>query len=82
MYDTVRDRLIHLHHCRGAGWKTIHSLLKADPTLTAPFSLPPNDLRPLIPLSDAQWTAFFHDLHSIDVQGIVKSLSSTLTVFS
>ncbi|WP_457786367.1 DNA-processing protein DprA [Geobacillus sp. Geo 8.1] len=73
MYDTVRDRLIHLHHCRGAGWKTIHSLLKVDPTLTAPFSLPPNDLRPLVPLSDAQWPAFFHDLHSIDMQRVIKT---------
>jgi len=76
MYDTVRDRLIHLHHCRGAGWKTIHHLFRVDPTLSAPFSLPPAVLRPLIPLSDAQWAAFFHDLHSTDVQNVVKTYSS------
>ncbi|ARP42197.1 MULTISPECIES: DNA-processing protein DprA [Geobacillus] len=73
MYDTVRDRLIHLHHCRGAGWKTIHDLLEVDPTLSAPFSLPPAVLRSLVPLSDAQWAAFFHDLHSIDVKNVVKT---------
>ncbi|WPZ19501.1 DNA-processing protein DprA [Geobacillus subterraneus] len=85
MYDTVRDRLIHLHHCRGAGWKTIRYLMEADPTLSAPFSLPPAVLRPLVPLSGAQWAAFFHDLHSIDMQSVVKTYSDQgiriITVF-
>ncbi|MGZ0085234.1 DNA-processing protein DprA [Caldibacillus thermoamylovorans] len=76
MYDTVRDRLIHLHHCRGAGWKTIQALLAVDATLSAPFSLSPSALRSLVPLSDAQWNGFFHDLHAIDMQRLLQTYRS------
>ncbi|WP_400247206.1 DNA-processing protein DprA [Niallia sp. JL1B1071] len=46
--DIVNKSLIKLHHCRGISWKTIGSLLKADPTLqlyknpSLLPSLPPN----------------------------------------
>ncbi|MGG3005334.1 DNA-processing protein DprA [Geobacillus stearothermophilus] len=85
MYDTVRDRLIHLHHCRGAGWKTIRSLLDADPTLAAPFFMPPQSLRPLVPLTSQQFAAFFRDLHSIDLHRLIKTYQArrihVITVF-
>ncbi|EIJ81512.1 DNA protecting protein DprA [Bacillus methanolicus PB1] len=31
--DNFRNRLIHLHHCRGITWKTIYYFLKQDPQL-------------------------------------------------
>lgn len=35
--DDFRQRLIHLHHCRGIGWKSIYQILKNDPLLTSLF---------------------------------------------
>lgn len=32
--DEFKKRLIHLHHCNGVGWTTIHQLLLKDPTLS------------------------------------------------
>lgn len=36
--DDFRNRLIHLHHCKGINWKTIFQILKNDPLLTSLFN--------------------------------------------
>lgn len=36
--EEFKKRLIHLHHCRGVGWRTIFQLLKIDPTLQSLYS--------------------------------------------
>lgn len=35
--DEFKQRLVHLHHCRGIGWKAIFDILTHDPTLTSLF---------------------------------------------
>jgi DNA processing protein len=73
MYSSVRERLIHLHHCRGAGWKTIHRLLEIDPTFSSVFTLPSSALRTRLPLSSQQYTQFFQDLHSPHIESMIKT---------
>jgi DNA processing protein len=73
MYDSVRERLIHLHHCRGAGWKTIRRLFDMDPTFLSIFALSPDVLQTSLPLSPQQRTLFFQDLHSPRIESMIKT---------
>lgn len=73
MYSSVRERLIHLHHCRGASWKTIHRLFQIDPTFSSIFTLSPSVLQTYLPLSSQQYTLFFQDLHSLHIQSMIKT---------
>ncbi|WNS77161.1 DNA-processing protein DprA [Bacillus sp. DTU_2020_1000418_1_SI_GHA_SEK_038] len=41
--EDFKFKLIHLHHCRGIGWKTILNILKADPGLKQLYNLSVND---------------------------------------
>ncbi|SFA41843.1 DNA processing protein [Parageobacillus thermantarcticus] len=73
MYSSVRERLIHLHHCRGASWKTIHRLFQIDPTFSSIFTLSPSVLQTYLPFSSQQYTLFFQDLHSLHIQSMIKT---------
>jgi DNA processing protein len=73
MYDSVRERLIHLHHCRGAGWKTIRRLVDMDPTFSSLFALSPDVLQTYLSLSPQQRTVFFQDLYSPQIESMVKT---------
>ncbi|MDE8563105.1 DNA-processing protein DprA [Anoxybacillus rupiensis] len=64
---------MHLHHCRGAGWKTIHRLLQQDPSLSSIFSLSYSTLASSMSISPEQYSLFFQDLHSIDIQSMIKT---------
>ncbi len=60
--EPFRKKLVHLHHCRAAGWKTIYFLLKHDPKLQSfEFSF----LKKALPaLSDSAIRSLYEDLHS------------------
>jgi len=73
MYDTFRERLIHLHHCRGVGWKSIAQLLRFDSSLTSIFHLSPHELQRLLPISQKHFTVFFHDLHCHKLKRMIKT---------
>jgi DNA processing protein len=60
--DEFRNRLIHQHHCRGIGWKTIYQILKADPELKSLYDYPSTHYLPLLPPSARK--TFLEDLHS------------------
>ncbi|WP_409305410.1 DNA-processing protein DprA [Peribacillus sp. SCS-155] len=72
----IREKLIHLHHCRGIGWKSIHAILKADPALQNIYNWPGEDWRKFLPLSPIQHHQFFHDLHSIDIIALIKQYNN------
>lgn len=57
-----KKKLVHLHHCRSAGWKTIYLLLKHDPELKmTEFS----SLQKALPeLPDSAIQSLYEDLHS------------------
>ncbi|MBB5323687.1 DNA processing protein [Anoxybacillus tepidamans] len=73
MYSSVQERLIHLHHCRSVGWKTIDRLLRIDPSLSSIFSLPYSALASMLSISREQYSLFFQDLHSFAIQSMIKT---------
>ncbi|WP_257985891.1 DNA-processing protein DprA [Bacillus sp. M6-12] len=64
----VRERLIHLHHCRGVGWKSILKLLTKDPQLKDLYSISLEKWKQLLPISGNQLISFYNDLHTIDIR--------------
>lgn len=65
--DDFRTRLIHLHHCRGIGWKTIYQILKNDPLLTSLFNG-----RNLSFLPTSTQEKLLSDVHSPIIQEQIK----------
>ncbi|MBA4536210.1 DNA-protecting protein DprA [Bacillus aquiflavi] len=62
--EDVKSRLVHLHHCRGIGWKSIFRLLKHDPTLKTMYNLTEYDLKQLLHLPPLTSKQTLLDLHS------------------
>lgn len=60
--EEMKKRLIHLHHCRGIGWKTIYQLLKDDPLLHSIFE---KKTFPFLPASTQEKLS--QDLNSISI---------------
>lgn len=70
--NTIREHLIHLHHCRGVGWKSIHRLLQYDPTLSSIYHLSPKKLETLLEISKTSLLNLVNDLHSTKIQSMLK----------
>ncbi len=62
-----KEKLILLHHCRSAGWKTIQAILNNDPQLTSLFTKSYSEWKAIVPLPPNKLQLFLHDLHSIDI---------------
>lgn len=62
-----KEKLILLHHCRGAGWKTIQAIVQNDPLLISLLTKTHDEWKKIIPLSAPKLQLFLDDLHSIDV---------------
>lgn len=72
--NTVRERLIHIHHCRGIGWKGIYTLLKYDPTLKKIYHLSQDSLQKLLhrQVSSKNVSIFYTDLHTNFIQTLLE----------
>lgn len=64
---SFRERLIHIHHCRGAGWKAIQRLLAIDPELHHLYTLTVHDLTHDFHFKLEHATHFHRDLHTINI---------------
>ncbi|CAH0346974.1 DNA-processing protein DprA [Bacillus sp. CECT 9360] len=71
----VREKLIHLHHCRGIGWKSIRKVLAHDPSLKNLYNWPLNTWQEILPLTSSKLQLFFKDLHSLDMFSLTKQYS-------
>lgn len=71
--EEIRKRLIHLHHCRGIGWKTMEKFFQYDPTFTKIYSLTPSEISSqfFIPLKIS--SLIYHDLHHLNIDQIIKN---------
>ena len=58
------EKLIHLHHCRGAGWKTIKMILAADPSLTSLFTKTYAEWKEILSIPNDKIQLFLSDLHA------------------
>lgn len=59
-----KEKLIHLHHCRGAGWKTIKIITSVDPSLTSLFTTTYDEWKRILPIHSDKLRLFYEDLHS------------------
>ncbi|MCC3357485.1 DNA-processing protein DprA [Bacillus sp. REN16] len=80
-----RENLIHLHHCRGIGWKSIFRILQHDPTLSSIYNYPTTFYEKILPLTKNQMKNFLNDLHSLSIQSMLKQYSNNnvgiITIF-
>ncbi|MDF9762415.1 DNA processing protein [Peribacillus simplex] len=60
------EKLIHLHHCRGAGWKTIQIIMSNDPSLSSLFTMNQEEWVKILPIPSNKLTLFLKDLHSLN----------------
>ncbi|MGG4266368.1 DNA-processing protein DprA [Peribacillus simplex] len=60
------EKLIHLHHCRGAGWKTIQIIMANDPSLSSLFTMNHKEWVKMLPIPSNKLTLFLKDLHSLN----------------
>lgn len=81
----MKEKLILLHHCRGAGWKTIQAIVQNDPMLTTIFTKSIKEWEKIVPLSLTKLQLFLHDLHSINIVEILEEYEKNqihcLTIF-
>lgn len=71
--DDFKKKLVHLHHCRGASWKTIFYLLKNDPMLQSLYETPAKESFPS--LSSSTVKSLYEDLHSKAIQERISTYS-------
>ncbi|KSU85058.1 DNA-processing protein DprA [Fictibacillus enclensis] len=68
-----RERLILLHHCRGAGWKTIQSILAVDPDLKSIFQLTKAELREQLRMNQRNSNDFWEDIRNLSYRSIKQT---------
>lgn len=83
--NNARDRLIHIHHCHGVGWKTIRAMLQDDPTLQKIYSYSTADLKEKYLMNEKQASLFHQDLRNekilYQIEKYPEKLISMLTIF-
>jgi DNA processing protein len=72
----IREKLIHLHHCQGVGWKSIHKILTADPALYNLYNWTEEIWRQILPLPSQKLHQFLKDLHNLDIKAIQRQYSN------
>ncbi|MGE7903702.1 DNA-processing protein DprA [Peribacillus sp. NPDC094092] len=68
-----KEKLIHLHHCRGAGWKTIQIIMSKDPSLSSLFTTNYMEWAKMLPIPSNKLNLFFEDLHSLNTIDKLKN---------
>jgi DNA processing protein len=74
--NLFRSKLIHLQHCRGIGWKSIAAILSFDPSLTRLYQMTFSEFSRILSISENKVRIFLNDLHSIDIEVILKNYKS------
>lgn len=69
--DEFTKRLVHLHHCKGIGWKTIYHILKADPELKFLYDHTFDNLKP----QKSSIKTALNDLHSYLIHEQIQQYS-------
>ena len=80
-----KEKLIHLHHCRGAGWKTIQTIMSKDPSLSSLFTTNYVEWAKMLPIPSNKLNLFLKDLHSLNTIEKLKKYEDSqihcLTIF-
>lgn len=62
--DKIRCRLIHIHACRGIGWKTIAKFFAYDSTLESVYDMAETELETVFSIKKDRAVSFYQDLHN------------------
>ncbi|WHY99146.1 DNA-processing protein DprA [Peribacillus simplex] len=80
-----QEKLIHLHHCRGAGWKTTQTIMSKDPSLSSLFTTNYVEWAKMLPIPSNRLNLFLKDLHSLNTIDKIKNYEDSqihcLTIF-
>ncbi|MFE4810942.1 DNA-processing protein DprA [Peribacillus simplex] len=80
-----QEKLIHLHHCRGAGWKSIQTIMSKDPSLSSLFTTDSVEWAKMLPIPSNKLNLFLKDLHSLNTIDKLKNYEDSqincLTIF-
>ncbi|MFF2457463.1 DNA-processing protein DprA [Peribacillus simplex] len=80
-----KQKLIHLHHCRGAGWKSIQTIMSKDPSLSSLFTTDYVEWAKMLPIPSNKLNLFLKDLHSLNTIDKLKNYEDSqihcLTIF-
>ncbi|MBT2669859.1 DNA-processing protein DprA [Streptomyces sp. ISL-14] len=80
-----QEKLIHLHHCRGAGWKSIQTIMYKDPSLSSLFTTDYVEWAKMLPIPSNKLNLFLKDLHSLNTIDKLKNYEDSqihcLTIF-
>ncbi|MCA1030058.1 DNA-processing protein DprA [Bacillus timonensis] len=68
----TKQRMVHLHHCKGMTWKLIYKLLQIDPSLSSIYTLSSLQLCELLSIPIQKAELLVKDLHSIPIQSILN----------
>lgn len=77
-----RNRLIHMHHCRGITRKKLNLFLQVDPTLQSIYALSPTELQNKFLFTKKQAENFYQDLHHPMLLQQMKQDLATYTVIT
>ena len=66
----MKQRLIHIHACRGIGWKTIAKFFEYDRTLEAIYTMGEAELTSVFSIRSDHASRFYRDLHRLSVSGL------------
>lgn len=70
--NIFRERLLHLHHCSGIGWKSIYRILQFDPTLSSIYNLSSKTFEKILSIPEKSASLLLKDLHSHNFQSMLK----------
>ncbi|MBM7692278.1 DNA processing protein [Peribacillus deserti] len=70
--EEFKKKLIHLHHCRGIGWKSMYKILTFDPALSQLYDVSSNTWRQLLHIPEKQLNDFLHDLHTLSIENFLQ----------
>ncbi|MGO4887793.1 DNA-processing protein DprA [Anaerobacillus sp. MEB173] len=69
--ELLSQRLLHIHQCRGIGWKTIARFLQTDSSLESIYYMNLTELMMKFRMKKEHATLFFHDLQNIRKENVL-----------
>lgn len=83
--EEIKKRLIHIHFCKGIGWKAIYKFIKFDSSLQSIFSLKEHHFPSLFQMTEYHTKLFYSELHSMTTDQVIEAYEKkgvhTLTLF-
>ncbi|MGM8364151.1 DNA-processing protein DprA [Virgibacillus sp. W0181] len=80
--NPIRNRLIHVYHCRGISRRKFHTLIQHDSDLKEIYTLTPTDISHRLSIPFDKATSFYKDLHDSRRFEKIKQAVSSLPIIT